>query len=805
MPAPIRLARLSVAVTALLFLLGAAIAHAQATPPAWVSIDGSPPDTPASFTLDATASSPEHSMFDLVVHGFWMTPRLGDDGLTYQQISVPNLPSVNEYGAPELPLLRIALGIVTGSPLVTLASAVVLGQSTYSGILPWPHPLGALPDTIPTPERFVRTDSYYTSRLDYPSGSGTPASAVEPLTGGLNDAVCEAYPFHWNSSGTLTVNHHLRLTYDHPGVPVVVEAGSPSAAKAALGVIANAGAVDPYLTWNHLKHLGYFLFVCPSGYEPALTPLIDQKKKRGFDVTLVYLDALRRSVVGEEQCQPIREAIDAWYAGTPHAADHFALLVGETPQIPVCNYPMLPGNGLGVDYMPTDDKYGDADGNGVDDMAKEVYVGRLSIYDEADLKSQVARILAYEDTPSPFESFDRAALIAWNSHSDSRFITALNKVQAASYASVTPSFDLVDGGSLTVHNSSISTVAATDGIVAYDGHGSPEEWWAWNRETLSYSNTHVDALINAPVTPVIWSLACYTGLITTTNCFGEDWMRQDADGAVAFYGATGESWIWDNGIMAQRLFDAVFNQGITTHGIAIAFTEFATYLATGELDNPIEYLLLGDPEMHIRRANVSGSPPYIIQIPPFVVAGPVRPVDPHVRLPNGRPAVGVKVALWKKAAPGAATRSTVTAADEVLDNRYTDSNGDAHFDLTGLTPGTLFVTVVDEDANVLADSIAVTDGSASVDPSAGPARLRVAESVAQGSVRFLVTGSLEHDTRLSLYDVAGRLVRTLPVGRGTRSITWDGTGSAGSRVPAGLYLARLQAPANGIVRVVLLH
>ncbi|HEY6866470.1 MAG TPA: FlgD immunoglobulin-like domain containing protein, partial [Candidatus Eisenbacteria bacterium] len=50
--------------------------------------------------------------------------------------------------------------------------------------------------------------------------------------------------------------------------------------------------------------------------------------------------------------------------------------------------------------------------------------------------------------------------------------------------------------------------------------------------------------------------------------------------------------------------------------------------------------------------------------------------------------------------------------------------------------------------------------------------------------------------RLEVYDLGGRRVRTLVDGvgeAGTRHVVWDGKGESGARVPAGVYLMRLEA------------
>jgi predicted deacylase len=68
------------------------------------------------------------------------------------------------------------------------------------------------------------------------------------------------------------------------------------------------------------------------------------------------------------------------------------------------------------------------------------------------------------------------------------------------------------------------------------------------------------------------------------------------------------------------------------------------------------------------------------------------------------------------------------------------------------------------------------------------------------NIRFQLAAAGE--AGLDIYDVTGRLIKRLPQGRvpaGTvRSVSWDGLGQGGLRVPAGVYLCRLSAP--GAVR-----
>jgi hypothetical protein len=72
-----------------------------------------------------------------------------------------------------------------------------------------------------------------------------------------------------------------------------------------------------------------------------------------------------------------------------------------------------------------------------------------------------------------------------------------------------------------------------------------------------------------------------------------------------------------------------------------------------------------------------------------------------------------------------------------------------------------------------------------------------------------ISYSVDHDThvRLAVYDVGGRLIRTLAdrtMPAGTHSAEWDGQDGEGRPVASGVYFYRLQAGKRTLTRKALL-
>jgi hypothetical protein len=253
----------------------------------------------------------------------------------------------------------------------------------------------------------------------------------------------------------------------------------------------------------------------------------------------------------------------------------------------------------------TDDLYGTTDG---DNLQKEIHVGRLSVSSVAECSQQIARIVAYEDSPPADQNFSNVVLISHRETSPRNFPNCQEAVRTASYA-LTPNFTTIYGTNAANNNASITTaVNQGPGLVCYRGHGDWNEWYNWDQSAQSYFNSDVAGLNNQPRNPVVWSIACKTAALYESDCFGEVWMNLNKHGAVSFYGATNSSSTPGNDIIDKALFKAVYDDDAPDQAWAIERAEAACSKGSSPDINPWMYLLLGDPQMRIRRENVGSGP-----------------------------------------------------------------------------------------------------------------------------------------------------------------------------------------------------
>ena len=369
-----------------------------------------------------------------------------------------------------------------------------------------------------------------------------------------------------------------------------------------------------------------YLILCPRDWRPSLQAFALWKQAKGLNVDFAY--------VGSGGDIPAnRSNIDAYiesYFKTHYCHGVYVLICGDQDVIPSGRSNLIVC-GPDTSNADSDHRY---EVIGSSSFAS-VYVGRLSANSTDELDRQLTKILNYERRPPSGDWPLRATLCA-NSQMDNgdygvnaEWPTKYSKavedtVNFGSYTAA-PIFQTLHAGAASAavtratNADLVAALTAGRGQILYRGHGSSTGWVSgWDGSGSSSSagssftaGTHVASLSNS-VHPIIYSIACQNGRMNQNDCIGEVWMSQAGAGAVAHYGASENSYTGENHERTKGIFRAIYQDGYTRLGPMLARAEAISHAAGGGgaawENNTFAYMLLGDPEMEIRRKSVPKIP-----------------------------------------------------------------------------------------------------------------------------------------------------------------------------------------------------
>ncbi len=284
--------------------------------------------------------------------------------------------------------------------------------------------------------------------------------------------------------------------------------------------------------YEDVPEYGNMLIICYGAFIDAIQPYAGWKKQIGYPVEIVDAGTIGNS-------NAIKTFIANYYSTKGLT---FVLLVGDAAQVPSSS----------TSAGDSDNNYAYIVGS---DHYPDLFIGRFSAENVAEVETQVERTLMYEQNPPiAADWFSFCTGIASDqgpgddNELDYQHIRNIsdNKLIPFSYTYANELFDGSQGGNDEGGNPSPSQVAtavnAGTSVINYTGHGSDGSWG-----TSGFSISDVNNLTNDNLLPYIWSVACVNGNFVGGTCFAEAWLRStnnnEPAGAVAFLGSTiNQSW-----------------------------------------------------------------------------------------------------------------------------------------------------------------------------------------------------------------------------------------------------------------------
>lgn len=494
----------------------------------WVSIKT---DNHKKIYYEVLETDESHTVIQFKIGGFdnnaIETPR-GKASV----ISIPNMVSLCEKGAPDLP--KFALSMVIGDYDLMELRVLSAEFEEYSDIdiAPSKGDFSRQIDPASVPYSY---SSLYEQNAFYPD---VRAKLEQPyILRNHRGQVITVMPFAYNP-----ITRTLRVYYN-----LTIEAY-----KAGIGGVNLLSRVKHKQTEDYefmnlysrqfvnyenvqnrypvLEEQGALLVLSDQQFMEAMQPFVEWKNTIGRPTEMIDVASIGSTP------ESIKEFVTDYYNN--HGLTHL-LLVGDHQHIP--SYYISNSGGYSDNY------YGYLEG---DDSYNELFVGRFSVETVAHVQTMVQRVISYErDFNQTAEWLAIGTGVARNEgagsghnggeadyvHIDFIRDSLLNYT----YQVVHREYDgNVPGVPNTTAEQISQRINEGTSIINYCNHGSQNSW-----SVANYSSTHVNALTNTDRWPIIWAVACDNGRFTDGTCFAEAWTRASYNGQPTGAIGTKMSWI----------------------------------------------------------------------------------------------------------------------------------------------------------------------------------------------------------------------------------------------------------------------
>ncbi len=535
---------------------------------------------------------------------------------TFARLTADGMLNMGEVGKPELPSIVELIEV----PQKATVKLTVVSYNTETIAL---SSKGVSYKVMPFQEDVSKsstpTFSYNSSAYSKNAYINTQTAKFE-LCGVLRDTRfgrLTINPIQYNAStNTIKVLNNLKVKIEF----VNADYTATSSLKTKAGSDVARGLTSTFIQSNigdgtTLKSGSYtketMIIVANSTFKSDMTRFVEHKKKMGLNVIEHY-------VASGTTRDAIKKTIKSDYDNPPsgYKKPLYLLLVGDIDFIPSWG----PYDGCEIYY--TDLYYATVEG---DDYIPDMFYGRFSANNSAELTPQIDKTIEYEtySMPDPSYLYNATLVAGW----DKTYYTEANsQMHYAENVYCTEENNFTTNAYYQNGNSEISFTSdiARDvnkgaGLVNYSAHGGQTSW------SGQFSISDIKNLTNEHKYGLWIGNCCLTNRFQVNECFGEALLRQPKKGAVGYVGATccshwGSDYYWAVGYRSYTksfnpqfdannigMFDKLFHTNISnkkdkfsTQG-AIVYAGNLSVEKVGANKYYWEiYQLMGDPSVYVR-------------------------------------------------------------------------------------------------------------------------------------------------------------------------------------------------------------
>ncbi|MFA8301222.1 MAG: C25 family cysteine peptidase [Hyphomicrobiales bacterium] len=455
--------------------------------------------------------------------------KVNNEGYSFTEISIPQTYSTGEIGGPELPIVNQLIEVPKGATIKVDANInkvynVSLKDKDASTIV---YPLQASASkTKGSKSSFTYKPELYEKYVSTRSFQ-QPKVEVLGTMRGKTIALLSYSPVSYDAAtGNIkqVVESEINISFDRPIESYDRGLASPYFDPIFSRLLNNRNLEDPNTLWkNPVK----YLILSSKKYEEALKPFIQWKTEKGFNVITEYVDNIGNT---EENIKAwVKSQFDNVTEASP--APSFLLIAGDVEDV-ICE------RGAQTNAV-TDLYYASIDG----DMFPELFYGRMSASNAAEMTAQVNKTIKYEqyklDKPDYLNNVELIAGIDeennWHSKVGKPFIQyALNNYYNNSkYKNVYNYYENYDGFKDNINKGV--------GYLHYTGHGLNTEWII-----PKYKVEDAKSIQNVGMPAFVTANCCLSADFGYSESLGEAFLRADNKGAIGYIGSAPTSyWLED--------------------------------------------------------------------------------------------------------------------------------------------------------------------------------------------------------------------------------------------------------------------